>query len=162
MSGNNVKNKLKNAEIFTIPNILSFFRICLIPVIVWLYCIEERFGIAGWLLILSWETDIVDGFIARTFHMVSELGKVLDPVADKLTQAAMLVCLILRFPLVIIPFALLIAKETFMSISGILVIQRTGKVFGAELHGKLATGLLYGMMILHTFWYNIPIFIQIF
>ena len=60
--------------------------------------------------------------------MVSDLGKVLDPVADKLTQAAMLVCLLLRFPLMILPLVLLLIKETFMGISGFLVIKKTGRV----------------------------------
>ncbi len=54
------------------------------------------------LLVLSGATDIVDGFIARSFHMVSDLGKVLDPIADKLTQAAMLICLITNFSLMMI------------------------------------------------------------
>ena len=64
-------------------------------------------------------------------------------------------CLVLRFPLMIVPFILLIGKEIYMSVSGILVIQRTGVVCGAEWHGKAATCFLYGMMILHVFWHEI-------
>lgn len=142
-------------KIVTIPNILSLFRICLIPVIVWLYSVKHNYIWAGYILILSGITDMIDGYIARHFHMVSNLGKILDPIADKLTQGVMLMCLILRFPLMIAPFVLLIAKEIFMSVSGILVIQRTGKVCGALWHGKIATCLLYGMMILHVFCYKI-------
>lgn len=142
-------------KIITIPNILSFFRICLIPVIVWLYGMKHNFMWAGYILILSGVTDMVDGYIARQFHMVSNLGKILDPIADKLTQGVMLLCLVLRFPLMIVPFILLIAKEIYMSVSGILIIQRTGIVCGAEWHGKAATCLLYGMMILHVFWFEI-------
>lgn len=142
-------------KIITIPNILSFFRICLIPVIVWLYGVKHNFMWAGYILILSGVTDMVDGYIARQFHMVSNLGKILDPIADKLTQGGMLLCLVLRFPLMIVPFILLIAKEIYMSVSGILIIQRTGIVCGAEWHGKAATCLLYGMMILHVFWFEI-------
>lgn len=142
-------------KIITIPNILSFFRICIIPVIVWLYGVENNYIWAGYILILSGITDMVDGFIARHFHMVSNLGKILDPIADKLTQGVMLMCLLLRFPLMIVPFVLLIAKELYMGVSGILVIQRTGIVCGAEWHGKAATCLLYGVMILHVFCYEI-------
>lgn len=142
-------------KIITIPNILSFFRICLIPVIVWLYTVEHNYVWTGYVLILSGVTDITDGFIARHFHMVSNLGKILDPIADKLTQGIMLICLLLRFRLMIVPFVLLIAKEIYMSVSGILVIQRTGIVCGAEWHGKAATCFLYGMMILHIFWHEI-------
>src|SRR5699024_3409542 len=92
----------------------------------------------------------------RHFHMISELGKVLDPIADKLTQAAMLFCLLTRFPLMIVPLGIMILKEFFMGVTGLMVIQKTGKVFGADWHGKVTTWLLYAMMILHVFWYNIP------
>lgn len=142
-------------KIITIPNMLSFFRICLIPVIVWLYGVEQNYMWAGYILILSGITDMVDGYIARHFHMVSNLGKILDPIADKLTQGVMLMCLVLRFPLMIVPFILLIAKEIYMSVSGILVIQRTGIVCGADWHGKAATCVLYGTMFLHVFWHEI-------
>lgn len=150
---NNI-SKYEN-KIITIPNILSFFRISLIPVIVWLYGISHNYIWAGYILILSGITDIVDGYIARHFHMASNLGKILDPIADKLTQGVMLLCLLLRFPLMVAPFILLIAKEIFMSVSGILVIQRTGHVCGADWHGKVATCLLYIMMMLHVFWHEI-------
>ena len=142
-------------KIVTIPNILSFFRICLLPVIVWLYGVENNYVWAGYILILSGVTDMADGYIARHFHMISNLGKVLDPIADKLTQGVMLLCLVLRFHWMIVPFILMIAKEIYMSVSGILVIQRTGIVCGAQWHGKAATCFLYGMMILHIFWQEI-------
>lgn len=143
-------------KVFTIPNILSFFRICLIPVIVWLYCMEHQYQYAGYVLILSGVTDMADGFIARKFHMISDLGKILDPIADKLTQAVMLICLTIRFPLMLIPFILMVFKETFMGITGFLVMHRKGIVEGANWHGKVATILLDVMMILHAFWFNIP------
>lgn len=155
-----MKQKIDNSskyekKIITIPNILSFFRICLIPVIVWLYCIDHGYAWAGYVLILSGITDIVDGYIARHFHMVSNFGKILDPIADKLTQVVMLICLALRFPLMIVPFVLMVVKEMYMSVSGILIIKRTKIVCGAEWHGKVATCFLYGMMVLHMFWYEI-------
>lgn len=142
-------------KIVTIPNILSFFRICLLPAIVWLYGVENNYVWAGYILILSGVTDMLDGYIARHFHMISNLGKILDPIADKLTQGVMLLCLVLRFHWMIVPFILMIAKEIYMSVSGILVIQRTGIVCGAQWHGKAATCFLYGMMILHIFWQEI-------
>lgn len=146
----------KNLKVLTVPNLLSFLRICLIPLIIWFYCVKKQYVGAGITLILSGLTDIVDGYIARRFHMISDLGKVLDPIADKLTQAAMLVCLITRFPLMLIPFVLLIAKETYMTVSGMIVIQKTGIVMGAEWHGKVATALLYATMVLHVFWFDLP------
>lgn len=142
-------------KIITIPNLLSLFRVCLIPVIVWLYS-AGQFLLAGYVLVLSGVTDIVDGLIARRFHMISDLGKVLDPIADKLTQAVMLACLLIRFPLMILPLAFLIIKEICMTITGALVIKKTGNVPGAVWHGKAATLLLYATMLLHIFWLNMP------
>ena len=142
-------------KVFTFPNILSFFRLCLIPVIVWSYCVEHNYLTAGGVLIISGLTDIVDGFIARKFNMVSDLGKILDPVADKLTQAAMLFCLMMRFPLLWILLVLVLVKEIFMCITGLMVIKKTGSVYGAKWHGKVATCLLYATMILHVFWNEI-------
>ena len=146
----------KQSKILTIPNLLSFFRLCLIPVFMWLYCVEKNYLWTGIILLISGLTDTVDGIVARKFNMISGLGKVLDPIADKLTQAAMLFCLLTRFPLMIIPLALMVVKEFFMGVTGLLMIQKTGKVFGADWHGKVNTWLLYAMMVLHLFWYNIP------
>ena len=155
------QNKEENTDssqsrILTIPNLLSLFRLCLIPVFMWLYCVEKNYLWTGIVLIISGLTDTVDGIIARKFNMISDLGKVLDPIADKVTQAAMLFCLLTRFPLMIAPLALMVVKEFFMGVTGLMVIQKTGKVFGADWHGKVNTWLLYAMMILHVFWYNIP------
>lgn len=147
-----LKNNNSELKIITIPNILSFFRLCLIPIIVWLYLTKENSVWAGYVLILSGATDIIDGFIARKFHMISNLGKVLDPLADKLTQAAMLICLFMHFPPMIFPFLLMLIKEVYMGVSGFIVIQKTGVVLGAEWHGKAATALLYAMMLFHIFW----------
>lgn len=148
----------KNPEnrIFTIPNLLSVLRLCLIPLCVWLYCWEKEYLMTAGLLVLSGLTDIADGFIARHFHMVSNIGKVLDPIADKLTQATMLICLVTRYRHMLIPFLLMAVKELFAAITGWLAIKKTGKVFCAEWHGKVATVLLYTMLFLHLLWPNVP------
>lgn len=143
-------------KILTIPNALSAFRLCLIPIFVWLYSVERNYIWAGSVLVLSGLTDIMDGFIARKFHSVSNLGKILDPIADKLTQGAILLCLFTRFSFMIVPFILLTLKEIFAGITGLLVIRKTGQVFGADWHGKVSACLLYAMMIVHVVWYEIP------
>lgn len=142
--------------IFTLPNILSFFRLCLIPIIVWLYCVKQDGLWTGGLLVVSALTDVVDGFIARRYHMETDLGKILDPVADKLTQGAVLFCLLTHFPLMLIPLVLLVLKELFAGITGLMVIRRVGKVYGAQWHGKAATCLLDAMMFIHVVWPDIP------
>lgn len=143
-------------KIITIPNILSFFRLCLIPMIVWLYCFKKDYFWTTFTLVLSGVTDIVDGIIARKFDMVSDFGKAFDPVADKLTQIVTLLCLVTRFPLMLIPLVILTIKEIVAATLNVVTIKRTGKVMGAVWHGKLNTVLLYGMMILHLIWYTIP------
>lgn len=80
----------KRDQIFTIPNLLSLVRLLMIPMIIWLYCEKEDYVAAAVMIVLSGLTDIADGIIARKFHLVSDLGKLLDPVADKLTQAALI------------------------------------------------------------------------
>ncbi len=148
--------KISRKDILTIPNLLSLLRLMMIPLFVWLYLN----GYDGWtaaVLILSGITDVVDGYIARHFNQVSEFGKAFDPVADKLTQAAMLLCLTSRHPVMLVPLILLIVKESLAAVFGIIVIRRTGEVNGAEWHGKVTTMLLYGMMILHVLWEDIPL-----
>lgn len=149
-------------KIITVPNILSAFRLCLIPVFVVLYLRaaggmgDHLFFWAAGVLLLSGLTDIADGFIARSFHMVSDFGKIIDPIADKLTQLAMLFCLVFRFPLMLLPLILLAVKELISGIAALMFIKETGTVEGADWHGKLTTCLLYGTMLLHLLWYNIP------
>ena len=143
-------------KILTIPNILSFFRLCLIPVIVWLYVGKQDYLWTLLILTLSGVTDIVDGIIARKFNMVSNFGKAFDPVADKLTQMAMLFCLVSRFKYMMIPFVPLVVKEVFTGITALVSIKKTNTVKGAVWHGKLTTVSLYAMMAIHVVWFNIP------
>ena len=143
-------------RILTVPNVLSLFRLCLIPLFVWLYCEKQAYAWTGAILILSGLTDLIDGYIARKFHAISNLGKILDPVADKLTQVAILLCLLTRFPFMWLPLVLMILKELFMAVTGLWIIKKTGRVFGASWHGKVATSLIYAMMIYHVLWHKIP------
>jgi len=139
-------------RIITLPNLLSVFRILLIPLFMWTYCAKQDSLLTALLLLLSGVTDSLDGFIARKYHLISNLGKALDPIADKLTQGAMLLCLITRYPLMLLPFILLIIKEASVGISSLVVIKKTGSVHGAVWHGKVTTCMLYTMMIVHVLW----------
>lgn len=151
--------KLNKKDILTIPNLLSLLRLLMIPLFVRLY-INGHEEWTAVVLLLSGMTDVADGYIARHFHQVSEFGKAFDPLADKLTQAVMLLCLTSHHPAMLLPFCLLAGKEAVVAISGIIMIRRTGVVPGAEWHGKVATMLLYGMMILHVLWQDIPLWVS--
>lgn len=147
--------KIDKRQIITVPNLLSLLRLLMIPLFVYLYMEGDEGGTAL-VLLLSGATDVVDGYIARRFNQISDFGKAFDPVADKLTQAAMLWCLISKHSMMIVPFILLVVKELFAGISGLVLIRRTESVPGAEWHGKLTTMMLYGMMIIHVIWQDIP------
>lgn len=142
-------------QLFTIPNLLSFLRLCMIPLIIWLYCAQKNYVLTAVVLVLSGLTDTIDGFIARRFNMVTDLGKALDPIADKLTQASVMFCLLTRFQMMLVPLLLLIFKEVCSGIMSLFVIKKTGKVCGADWHGKVCTWLLYAMMFLHIVWFDI-------
>ena len=143
-------------KIITIPNILSFVRLCLIPLIVWLYCFKKDYFLTTLVLVISGISDVADGIIARHFDMVSDFGKAFDPVADKLTQFSMLFCLVTRFTRMIIPLVILTVKEILAGILNMITINKTGEVMGAVWHGKLNTVLLYSMIVVHIIWFNIP------
>ena len=155
LEAKNMEEKYKH-KIITIPNVLSFFRLLLIPVIVWLYIVKKDPIWTMVILALSGITDIVDGIIARKCNMISDFGKAFDPVADKLTQIAMLFCLVSRFRWMLLPLCVLVVKEITAGVMGLMVIRKTGKVDGAVWHGKATTVSLYSMMIIHLLWFNIP------
>lgn len=143
-------------RVLTVPNLLSLLRLLMIPVFVWCYRLEAYEATAV-TLVLSGLTDMADGWYARRFHAVSDVGKVLDPVADKLTQLAMLLCLAFRHKSMAVLLILLLLKEIYASVSGAFLVHAVGYVPSAEWHGKVATLMLYLMMIVHVLWKDIPV-----
>ncbi len=136
---------------FTIPNILSMFRICLIPFIVWTYFDTSdsyRLVVVAGLVVLSGLTDVLDGFIARRFNMISNVGKVLDPIADKLTQATVVFCLATDHKALIPLIIVIVVKEVLMLIGAVLVMsEKDVETPYARWWGKLATVMLYALMV---------------
>lgn len=143
------------AEAFSIPNILSYFRLLLIPLFIVLY-VQEDFTEALITLAASGLSDILDGRIARKYNMVTDLGKVLDPVADKLTQCAMMLCVAMRYPAMWWLLGLHVVKEIVMLIMGWYVLKRTDTVNSAIWAGKLCTGVIYAVMMLHVILPHLP------
>ncbi len=146
---------LTREQLFTIPNFMSIFRIVLLPFIIWTYW-KESYDIAVALLIVSAVTDMLDGVIARKFNMVSDLGKMLDPLCDKLTQAALLICLAFRYWWVWLVFALLAVKDITMSFLGAAAIRHRGAVHSAQWYGKLCTVVLETVMAVLILFPHIP------
>lgn len=148
-------NLFRKGQVFTLPNLLSLLRLLMIPLIVMLYR-SGKFAAAAGMVVISGLTDVADGIIAREFGLVSDLGKILDPVADKLTQAALIFCLISRYDRMRWLLVLFAVKEIVMVISGIAVIRKKDMVNSAQWFGKLATFVIYAVMFLLFLFPGIP------
>lgn len=143
-------------EFLTIPNMLSILRLLLIPVIVYLYCFKQDNLWTLIVIVFSTLTDVVDGFIARKFNMITDFGKFLDPLADKATQLTIFACLITKFPLMLVPFLVLLVKELGSLLLRLVVYKKTEVVEGAHWHGKISTGIVILIIVLHLAWANMP------
>ncbi|MBR1762864.1 MAG: CDP-alcohol phosphatidyltransferase family protein [Eubacterium sp.] len=133
----------------TISNWLCFLRIALIPVFSVLF-VKGQYVAAFIIMIIAALTDLFDGKIARKYNMVSNLGKILDPIADKLSQMAIVIILIVKFwdgYLRYILF-LFIAKEVIMLIAGAFLLAKGIHPGAAEIWGKVATTVFYVFMIM--------------
>ncbi len=147
--------KQMRQEAFSIPNLLSYFRLLLIPLFIQLY-IRGDFTEALITLAASGLSDIIDGRIARKYNMVTDLGKVLDPVADKLTQCAMMICVATRYPAMWWLLGIHVVKELIMIVVGYYVLKKTDTVNSAIWCGKLCTGVIYAVMMSHVILPDIP------
>ena len=146
-------------DVFTIPNMLSLFRLTLIPVYTVIYLNARQFRdffLSAAILAVSCLTDLIDGKIARQFDMVSNVGKVLDPLADKLTQFSLTVCLSIRYPVLRGVLILFVIKEIFQ-VTAVYLLFRSGKVLsGALWAGKICTTVLFVSFILLMLMPELP------
>lgn len=140
---------------WTIPNALSLVRIALIPVFMVLY-LTHNDGWAFAMLALSGVTDVLDGFIARHYNQITDCGKLLDPLSDKLTQIAVVIALTTRH-IRLLPLAILCSiKEAFQAVGGIILLTRRTEVQGAEWFGKLSTAVFYAGMLTLVLFPHLP------
>ena len=138
-------------DLFTIPNLLSLFRLVLIPVYVVIYFHAETppdYYLAAGILAVSCITDLIDGKIARHFNMISNTGKILDPLADKATQFTLIICLTIRYPILLVLICLFVIKEGFQLIAGLTILRRGEILAGALITGKICTTVLFVSLIL--------------
>jgi len=138
-------------DLFTIPNLLSLFRLVLIPVYIVIYLNADDatdYYIAAGILAVSCLTDLIDGKIARHFNMISNTGKILDPLADKATQFTLIVCLTITYPVLLILVGLFVIKEGFQLIAGFMILRKGKILSGALMSGKISTTILFISLIL--------------
>ena len=142
---------MKNKKVlFNIPNCLCFFRILLIPLFLYVYFVADfknRYIFAAFVLVISGISDFLDGFIARKFNMVTDFGKFIDPVADKLTQFVLAITLLFSYPLAWILLIIIILKDLMLAIVGLYLYDYGLKITGASWWGKIATAYFYIIVI---------------
>ncbi len=144
----NVRDRLR--ENLTVPNLLSCLRLAVIvPMLV--FIVNEKFVQAGLMLLISAVSDLFDGMIARKFDQVTSLGKMLDPVADKLTLIAVVIGLSFIDKAVFRFVAVLFTKEILMLMGGLVLLILKIKPPAAKWYGKLSTTIFYtsvGVLVL--------------
>lgn len=132
-----------------LPNALTVLRIFMVGIFVWLF----RAGHTYWSLfvfLLAGLTDILDGWLSRKFDLVSDFGKLMDPLADKLMTVALIACFYLKGYIDIVILIILAVKELLMII-GALVMLKKNVVVKSNIFGKLATFLTIAALTLTFF-----------
>ena len=130
-----------------IPNILSVIRIIMTPVFIYLFFnyYEEQIYLSLCVFLLAGVTDVIDGFLARRFNWTTDLGKFLDPLADKLMQCSVLVCFMIKG---FIPWwitAMFVIKELFMICGAIIVLKKIKVTVKSNWYGKFTTMIFYAI-----------------
>ena len=143
-------------DIRTIPNMLSFLRLALIPVFIVLYLTDHFMG-ALICLMISVASDFLDGKLARALNQITELGVLMDPVADKFTQGAIVICLGIKYPILGFIFGIQVIKEGFMVAAGLITLKKRGiKLHKAAWYGKVSTGVTDGTLLLMLLFPGMP------
>jgi cardiolipin synthase len=142
--------KFTKKDLWSIPNILCYIRFLLIPLFVLQYIKAEEPGEymrAAAIVLASGLTDFLDGFIARTFDMVTEFGKLLDPLADKLTQASLIFVLVVEIKYMFLLLILFVIMQLFMLAAGLAMLKKGKRLNGSKWFGKVSTAVFYAVML---------------
>ncbi len=131
-------------DALTIPNGVSFVRLLGVPYFWWVLLAQDRVGLAAALIFLIGSTDWIDGYLARRLNQISEVGKVLDPLADRLMIASALIGGLVAG---VLPLAIgvpLLAREILVGFGALYMGARGARTVEVRYLGKLATFLIYG------------------
>lgn len=146
-----VITKFSKKDLWTIPNILCYIRFLLIPAFVILYIKATTPGEylrAAIIVFISGMTDFLDGFIARKYHMITDLGKLIDPIADKLTQASLIFVLIVKIKWMYLLLIMFLVLQLFLVIAGLIMLKKGTKLNGSKWFGKISTTVFYAVMLI--------------
>lgn len=125
-----------------VPNILTVLRFLTIPVFGW-YLFREQYNVAVLLFLFSGITDVLDGYIARKYNMVTSWGKLADPIADKLMQITAIVLLVINNRMPFVVLIVLGVKETLMLLGSIMLYKKDNFIVSANWYGKMSTVIFY-------------------
>lgn len=139
-----------------VPNVLTAIRFIFIPVFAYYLSMgsrdrKEYYYIAVFLFLLAGLTDVLDGYIARKYNMITSWGKLADPLADKLMQLTALIILAVKHLVPEVLLAIVIIKEIFMGIGSILLYKQQNYVVSANWYGKMATIVFFFAIIMIIF-----------
>lgn len=128
----------------TIPNILTLVRLVLVPFFAVIYMSDLPYAglFAAIIFVVAALTDVVDGYIARKFNQISKLGRILDPLADKLLQITALACLVLKGIMHWLPFIVFATKELLLIIGGYTMASKINDVMPSNIFGKVASACM--------------------
>jgi cardiolipin synthase len=138
-----------------IPNILSVFRIILVFVFAFIYFgVDSEFSsqIAFGVFVLAGLTDVVDGFLARKYSWISDAGKILDPLADKMMQCTALICLTVSNVIPMWYSTPFVLKEILMLAGGLFILKDRKVVVVSNIVGKLAAFVFYAVIGVVMLW----------
>lgn len=130
-------DQIRNEKIINIPNLLTMLRIALLPAVVWRFLQGDSKG-ALFFYIVAMLTDAVDGFVARTFNQITSLGKLLDPIADKLSLLTLMTLFVMDGQIPVWVLGVILAKEAAL-VAGSAVAFRRGLIVHALPIGKVTT-----------------------
>ena len=133
-----------------IPNILSLIRLILVGVFYYVFQIPNH-TLALVIFLVAGATDLLDGYIARKYNMITDLGKLLDPLADKLLLIVALFCLYSAGKVPLLFPVLATAKELAMIIGGALLLTKRHQVVYAKVVGKVAAATFFAGVVLSFF-----------
>ena len=147
-----------------VPNIISFFRICLVPVFVIVYFTDDRDikYYAVLVYIIAGLSDFLDGYIARRFDAQSKLGKLLDPLGDKLMTFTVLICITITRPILLWAVLVFFVKEILMGIGGLVLHKKAHvELPPANFIGKASTLVFFVVCAALMLFSNIPDYVAI-
>jgi cardiolipin synthase (CMP-forming) len=138
--------------VMNIPNMLTIFRLILIPAFISIFFSHSSNSLLYSIIIflLAGITDFLDGYLARKHNLITKLGIVLDPLADKLMLITVLTCLVINMYIPIWVLLIISAKEVFMIFCGIFIYKK-GNVIPSNIFGKSSTIFFYISILILVF-----------